>query len=564
MYPLAKCTGRTSSFPIPIRLSYRSVYVQEASATCADQRKQSSYQDDNDVHHTLAAGITSAAGLTIALPSRLWYTQTPDKPLAGLRLAVKDLYHLNGMKTSFGNRAMFEMSEPENTTAVAVQKLIDAGAVVVGKNKLSEFAYAGSYVVDHIDYLLPFNPRGDGYNSPGDSSGGSGSAVASYDWLDASMGSDTGGSIRGPALVNGVLGNRPSTGAVDLSGALPLSKAMDTSGLLVRDPMLWSRMNKVLYSGFGKEYPSLPKKVYVDPSLISDDPSYTTWWQQDVQPVIKAISAFLGTNVSSVSIDQIWNSTNHPGKLNRTEIANVVNVVYGNVNAYEQWTMFGRDYVNAWMETHDGEFPHMSPSTRRGWLAANTSITADMHQNYLDDMQIVRQWVADKFLKPDNDSCSDAIYLYFEPPFKQYKLDVSAATEDPYIEQLVEQATRLTIQVAELNATLLCDTTSASSNTTASTACREAQENFEALASGASDPVTVSPGRLASVAGLPDFAIAMGASPVFSNSTLKEEMVPWGMDIMAARGCDFMIQDLISALAQQGIVKTVKAGAQAF
>jgi Asp-tRNA(Asn)/Glu-tRNA(Gln) amidotransferase A subunit family amidase len=59
------------------------------------------------------------------------------------------------MKTSFGNRALFEMSEIENTTAVAVQKLIDAGAVVVGKNKLSEFAYAGPNVVDHINYLLP-------------------------------------------------------------------------------------------------------------------------------------------------------------------------------------------------------------------------------------------------------------------------------------------------------------------------------------------------------------------------------------------------------------------------
>jgi hypothetical protein len=74
----------------------------------------------------------------------------------------------------------------------------------------------------------------------------------------------------------------------------------------------------------------------------------------------------------------------------------------------------------------------------------------------------------------------------------------------------------------------------------------------------------VSPARLASVAGLPDFAMAMGASPVFSNPTLKDEMVPWGMDIMAARGCDFMIQDLIPALAQQGIVKTVKTGTQAF
>ncbi|KAK5241044.1 hypothetical protein LTS06_012252, partial [Exophiala xenobiotica] len=409
--------------------------------------------------------------------------------------------------------------EIKSTTAVAVQKLIDAGAVVVGKNKLSEFAYAGPNVVDHIDYLLPFNPRGDGYNRPSDSSGGSGSAVASYDWLDASMGSDTGGSIRGPALTNG---------------------AMDTSGLLVRDPMIWSRMNKVLYSGFGKEYPSFPKNVYVDHSLIGEDPRLARWWHQDVQPVIVAISAFLGTNTTSnISIDRIWNSTSHPGKLDRTDIANVVDVVYGNVNAYEQWTMFGRDFVNAWMETHNGELPHMAPGTRQGRLAANTSITADKHQSYLDDMQIIRQWGADEFLKPDNDSCSDAIYLYFAPPIKQHKLDVSTAVENPSIGQLFEQDSQLAVQVAELNAILLCNNTTSSTNTSATTtAYREAQEDLKALTTELSDAITVSPDRLASVAGLPDFAMAMVASPVFSNSTLKDEMVPRGMDIMAARGCD--------------------------
>ncbi|KAK5278633.1 hypothetical protein LTR20_005078 [Exophiala xenobiotica] len=369
--------------------------------------------------------------------------------------------------------------EIKSTTAVAVQKLIDAGAVVVGKNKLSEFAYAGPNVVDHIDYLLPFNPRGDGYNRPSDSSGGSGSAVASYDWLDASMGSDTGGSIRGPALTNGVMGNRPSTGAVDLSGAPPLVQ------------------------GHGHQRPP-------------------------------------GTNTTSnISIDRIWNSTSHPGKLDRTDIANVVDVVYGNVNAYEQWTMFGRDFVNAWMETHNGELPHMAPGTRQGRLAANTSITADKHQSYLDDMQIIRQWGADEFLKPDNDSCSDAIYLYFAPPIKQHKLDVSTAVENPSIGQLFEQDSQLAVQVAELNAILLCNNTTSSTNTSATTtAYREAQEDLKALTTELSDAITVSPDRLASVAGLPDFAMAMVASPVFSNSTLKDEMVPRGMDIMAARGCD--------------------------
>lgn len=170
-----------------------------------------------------------------AVPSRLYFTPSKSKPLAGVRIAVKDLYDLKGMKTSGGNRALFALSKPKDTTAVAVQKLIDAGAVVVGKNKLSELAYGEPYT-DRIAYLLPFNPRGDGYNSPGDGSGGSGAAVASYPWLDASMGSDTGGPIRGPATQNGVHGNRPSPGAVNLTGALVLSNSMDTSGVLARDP----------------------------------------------------------------------------------------------------------------------------------------------------------------------------------------------------------------------------------------------------------------------------------------------------------------------------------------
>lgn len=124
------------------------------------RHSQATYQDENEEHYNLKAGSVSAGGLTIAVPSRLYSTTTEDKPLAGVRLAVKDLYDLKGVKTSGGNRALFEMTTAANATAAAVQRLIDAGAVVVGKNKLSEFAYAGQYHLDHIDYLIPFNPRG--------------------------------------------------------------------------------------------------------------------------------------------------------------------------------------------------------------------------------------------------------------------------------------------------------------------------------------------------------------------------------------------------------------------
>ena len=75
----------------------------------------------------------SAASLTAAVPSRLCSTPSKSKPLTGLRIAVKDLFDFRGIKTSGRNWAPFEMSEPKSTTAAAVRKLIDAGAVIVRK-----------------------------------------------------------------------------------------------------------------------------------------------------------------------------------------------------------------------------------------------------------------------------------------------------------------------------------------------------------------------------------------------------------------------------------------------
>lgn len=71
-----------------------------------------------------------------------------------------------------------------------VQRLVDAGAVLVGKTKTSQFA-SGEYAHDWVDYLCPFNPRGDGYMEPDCSSTGSAAAIAGYDWLDYALGSDS-------------------------------------------------------------------------------------------------------------------------------------------------------------------------------------------------------------------------------------------------------------------------------------------------------------------------------------------------------------------------------------
>ena len=110
--------------------------------------------------------------LAIAVPSRLSSTKTPDRPLAGLRLGVKDIYDIDGLKTSNGNRAWYQLYPEANQTASAVQKLVDAGAVIVGKMKTSQFANGETATADWVDYHAPFNPRGDGYLDPSSSSAG--------------------------------------------------------------------------------------------------------------------------------------------------------------------------------------------------------------------------------------------------------------------------------------------------------------------------------------------------------------------------------------------------------
>ncbi|KAF5701595.1 glutamyl-tRNA(Gln) amidotransferase subunit A [Fusarium mundagurra] len=518
---------------------------------------QSTYQDPSGTHHPLRASALSAGGLTIAVPSRLYYAPTKDKPLAGLRLGVKDLYDLKGVKTSGGNRALYEMSNVKTKTALCVQKLIDAGAVVVGKNKMSEFAFAGGYVTEHIDYLLPFNPRGDGYNSPGDSSGGSAVAVASYDWLDASMGSDTGGSIRGPALQNAVHGNRPTQNAVNLTGALPLSPAMDTSGIIARDPAILSKFTRSLYAGTIREYSGLPSEVYLDSgserfllNLEKDSPKAAN----AVGEFLNSLTSLLSTDGRVFSIDSAW--TNSPPKaFSDVALSNIVGSVYLNLTAYEQWNEFGKEYVEEYQRLHNGAFPHMVPEIREGWMNANKTMTQSTHEDDLASKKGVEQWVASEFLTADNKSCSNAVYVYLSASYPSYKPDVSQDGSNPYIRGLLQASSKQQSLITQLNTTVNCNSTLGSEE-----ACEESLEAEKRKSNSGTQSVYA--GRLASVAGLPDYAVSLGMFDLgqFSKSTLQNELVPVGVNIMAAKGCDFVILDIIEALYKEGVIKTAKTG----
>ena len=162
--------------------------------------------------------------------------------LAGLTFAVKDVFHIKGARTGFGQPDWLATHEPATETATSVQELLDAGAIMRGKTQTDELAY--SLTGENVHYGTPINPR-DPARIPGGSSNGSVSAVAGG-FVDFALGTDCGGSVRLPASYCGVLGIRPSYGRVSIRGVIPFAPSFDVVGWFARDPDIFSRVGDTL------------------------------------------------------------------------------------------------------------------------------------------------------------------------------------------------------------------------------------------------------------------------------------------------------------------------------
>lgn len=170
----------------------------------------------------------------IPVPSRIpMFVST--LPLAGMRFGLKDIYNAKGLPTAAGSHAYKLTNEIPMQSAPSVQRLLDLGAIMVGKTRTSQFAH-GAQPWEFIDVPYSWNPRGDGHLTAAASSSGSACAIAAYHWLEFTVGSDTRGSVRKPATLVGVYGIRPSHGSMDLTGVVPLSEEMDTAGFFTRHP----------------------------------------------------------------------------------------------------------------------------------------------------------------------------------------------------------------------------------------------------------------------------------------------------------------------------------------
>jgi amidase len=162
--------------------------------------------------------------------------------LAGLACGIKDLYDIAGHKTGFGSPDWLATHAAATTTAPAVQRLLDAGAHIVGKTHTDEMAYSLNGENPH--YGTPVNVNAPG-RIPGGSSSGSAAAVAGG-LVDFALGSDTGGSVRAPASFCGIYGLRPTHGRISLEGACALAASFDVAGWFARDAVMLERVGRVL------------------------------------------------------------------------------------------------------------------------------------------------------------------------------------------------------------------------------------------------------------------------------------------------------------------------------
>ena len=194
---------------------------------------------DSDVKAVLHVDSEGALAQAAAVDAR---RKSGEKlsPLAGVPLALKDVLAQKDVPTTAGSKILQGWRPPYDSTVV--KKLKDAGVVIMGKTNMDEFAMGSS--TENSGYGPTFNPW-DLTRTPGGSSGGSSAAVASFQ-APIAIGSDTGGSIRQPAALTGIVGVRPTYGAVSRYGLIAYSSSLDQAGPFGRTVLDTALLHEVI------------------------------------------------------------------------------------------------------------------------------------------------------------------------------------------------------------------------------------------------------------------------------------------------------------------------------
>ncbi|KAI7266534.1 amidase signature enzyme [Hortaea werneckii] len=460
----------------------------------------------------------------IPVPSRI-YSWNDPRPFAGFRVGIKDLYDMKGLVTTGGSQAWAYINEPATSNAPSIQRIVDLGGVLVGKQKLAQFA-SGANPWQWQEEHYPFNPRGDGWLTCSASSSGGGCSIAAYDWLDYAIGSDTGSSMRRPAAVSGTYGNRPSQGLMSLEQVLPLGGATDTAGVFSRDPHRGAYFAKHWYT------PSLHQSTNVTglsaltvpdtdnfPKTILYPTDYLPLNNSAAQPILEA---FIG-NMSALFNMEVkrLNFTATVQNASDSIAANSLSSdALGIINRFTQWDEVAEPLISRWGELFDGRFPPIDPARREGWRTFNeTAINIDTYNLALEEKNAAAEWYESNIQFSTPDSCSESVMLY----------DIGTGGLPSYREEDLINGNP--------NASFLAVTPEGAAITGAG---------------------------ICPIYGCADFTVPIGQVEYQSEVTFHTEFVPVTINMVVKRGCDFVLYNMIEKLADAGVIGTVKTGRTAY
>ncbi|KAL4797118.1 amidase family protein [Aspergillus venezuelensis] len=455
----------------------------------------------------------------VPVPSRI-YSFYDKRPLAGQRVGVKDIYDLKGLKTTRGSISFTRVTTPATSNAPSVQRLIDLGAVVVGKQKTAQFASAAD-PWDWTDYQSPFNPRGDGYLTCSSSSAGGGCAIAAYDWLDYSIGSDTGQSVRRPAAVAGVFGNRPSQGLMATDGVMPITYSTDTLGVLCRDPLKWVHFAEhwytpKLYQNQSMTHLPLLNEVkggsFPSRLLYAVDylPLQNSKAEIILQSFIRNLTTHFNMTVERFNFSSSIESLAVPNFQNLTGLTNQLNILW----TYDQLTDVAPPFVQAY-QSQFGSYPPLDNPNRDSFRLS--APTAEEHSTALAARATFSKVWEDLAFGPQTaHQCSESIFLY----------DIGSGGLPSFREEGLNE---------DGGATFLSEAGSIHAG-----------------------------GNICPFVGCADYTVPIGQVEYFSNVTFETVNVPVTINMAVRRGCGWALFDFIKGLARAGIVRVVKTGKNAF
>ncbi|KPI38360.1 uncharacterized protein AB675_12105 [Cyphellophora attinorum] len=467
--------------------------------------------NDESTYMPFPVNVAKYQDPLIPVPSKI-YSWSDPRPFAGLRVSIKDLYDIKGLQSAGGSRAWASITPVANASAVAIQRIIDLGGHLVGKQKTAQFA-SGADPWDWYDVQYPFNPRGDEWLTCSASSSGGGCSIAAYDWLDHAIGSDTG-----------------SSGMISLQGVQPLGAAQDTAGVFARDPHAFAYFAKHWYTPSlhqdssinGLEALNVPSESPLPRTLI-----YTPEYLPTRNPAADTLVQSFITNLTTL-VGLTKQTVNLTATILDSDIQAVRNTSYRNnasslLNQYTQWTEVGRPLVDFWAENYDGRFPPIDPARRPGWIArTQDNTTSEMYTQAL----AIKRSFSDS-ASPANtttaEKCANSgLWLY----------DIGTGGLPSYREEDLIVGNLATGAATYLNYT---------------------------------PPYTITSGvNFCSFAGCADFTVPIGQVEYFSNVTQVMEMVPVTLSLVMRRGCDWSLFALIEALAEKGGLRAVKTGREAF